>query len=435
MPKSPARGQVLLTAALLASLALAGCTSPEGGQASPTPSADSDSAPDTFDHPSQFDWGTATHLKAADGAPASLLSGYFEFVFGDNGQVQALDVRTGQRLWSAPLAATPGTWRCPTLAVDDNNLYAIAGDFSDQSGPVPVTLTAYAKDTGDVAWRFSPTTTKAPVSTECGNVLNYDVTPTSHGLLVMVSEAANDDGTAYTSYSDMLDATAGTLTWNSTSAVQAASGADSGIAVAATVAANGSQHTTVSTIDLGTGQLGDSVDDVTTPSGSWPPTYSLLGVAGGAQQIVKQVTKEASSGSLTTTTSLITEPAAGDATTTSSTLTLAGSDFDLCQLATSNTLVCTKISQPGVAYGVNLADGAVSWHHTYSTDPEPAPPLLFNGYLYGTTNGGTFALDADTGDVPHVSAAHQVTNVNGAGVTFDVTSGNATQCWWAPAVG
>ena len=380
-------------------------------------------------------------LSVADGTVTGLLDGSSYYFFDASAQISGLDARSDQTSWTAPLATATwpdNTWVCPVMADDAHNVYAMASNYQAGDGPVPVFLTAVDKTTGQVAWRYAPPTTQQSVATECGNVLNYSITPTQQGLLLTVFEWLGNNLNQYTGYSEMLDPATGAKLWHSNTEAQATSQGDFGLATSATTLADGSTQTTLTSIDLASGNLGATIEVITTPSGQWAPSYQILGQSGDDLVIAQQVMsiEDPPYGALRITTSILRVSSTTGASTVAP-MGLSDNDFDICALATNDMLVCNRLDQPTTAFGISLVDGTTCWHQTY-TDADDyesgVAPLLFGGYLYGTTSGGTFALDTQSGVVARVSLAHQLAAVNQNGAVFEVASDDGTQLWWAPAL-
>ena len=418
----------------MSGLLLAGCAAPV--VVTPVRSG----APDgrqfgVFVHPSQFDTVNTVRLTGADGSDDGVMDSFAYYTIDRFANVVDIDVRTGQSTWLAPLTGTTqpaGEWLCSDLVTDGAHVYAIAGDFQDSSAAVPVELTAFDKSTGALAWRYSPPTTQPPVATECGGALNYRLTTTSAGLLLSLSEAGQ------TNYSEMLDASTGAVIWRVDWAVQAIGRTPYGIAVGGGITPLGNTITTVWSIDLATGQTISTIDQASTTSPDWPPTYSLLGQIGDNLAVMRQVLSEPAQpdGAVTTTTSLLMMSATTGLTSPDATIELSDNDLDSCQLGSPTMLVCTRLGGDGLAFGLSLPDGSTRWQHTYA-DTANLLPMVFNGYLYGTPDNQPYVLDTATGGLLSQSNKYQRTiAVNQTGMVFSVTdaSGFAWQCWWAPAI-
>ena len=429
---------VLLAGLIFAGLVLVGCTAPaEISRMQPQPPTSSPSPTyATVERPSQFDLINTVRLAPADTTNPGILSDFTYYTMDANANVLGIDVRTGQTIWDSPLTSTDpppaNVWTCLSQVADAETVYTIASNYQNADAPVQVMLTAINQATGNVLWRYSPPTTQPPVATECGGALGYTITPTSHGLLLSVSEMVDDSPTTY---SEMLDAASGSVIWHSDTAVYATSSAVYGIALTSPVDAADAVL-----IDLTTGVTGATI--ATAEPGAVWPSYSVLGLIDGDLIIMQQalaITFDPKDpvGTTTTNTSIFRVSATTGLLPPKSTIQLADNDLDACLLATDLMLVCSRLSNPTMAVGVSLTAGSTQWEHGFADDPGGQPPLLFNGYLYGRTDGRAFVLDTSSGNVIAGGSYNQPVAVNQTGMVFSISDadGFSWQCWWAPAVG
>ena len=383
-----------------------------------------------------FDVMNTVRMADADTTGSGVMAGFTYFTTDEHASVFAIDVRTGLTAWTTPLtgsgSAGAKTWTCGAIAVDTTAVYAIASNYDNLDAPARVTLTAIDQATGDILWHYSPPTTQVPVPGECGDNLGYAITPTAYGLLLNISEMV--DGSPLV-YSEMLSLASGDIAWRTDTVVHAAASGAYGIATSAPAEAADAVA-----IDLSTGEPGAAV--ALAPPDAPSPAYSVLGQVGDDLIVSSQtldVTRDpqAPFGTTTTATSVFRVSAVTGLLQPKSEIQLADTDLNNCTMATDTTLVCDKLDDATTAVGISLSDGATRWQHAFTDDQSGRPPLLFNGYMYGTAGGRAFVLDADTGALVHDGTFHQPIAVNQTGMVFSVsdTDGYSWQCWWAPAVG
>ena len=469
-PAHPARlvPAGLAALAVLAVAAAGGCTSvmpPE----EPPPATTSPSFA-AFDPPARFDLDAAVRLKAVDETYQGTLDGFIYYTLDSNAVIWGVDVRSGDAVLSASL---PGydtgpidAWRCWQQVVDEARVYTIAANQQgDPQAPAPLELTAVDKASGEIAWRYTVPTTQPPLATECGATLDFSLTMTTAGLLVVFSERAaaeppedgENSGAAFTSQSVMLDPASGTVIWQASFAVQATGQAAYGIAVQNAGATDepGTDGTggtgaappapaQLVAVQLATGQPGPPIVVDQPGDATRPVSYQLAGQSGDNLVVLQQQTPAttgdtASSEAADMTTTILQVVAASGQLSDDSPVNMNDSDLINCQLASDALLVCTKASDQTTAAAVTIADGKTHWQHAFTGQPG-ITPLLFHGYLYGTNQPGSqaFVLDTSSGQIIQTGVYPQPIAVNPNGLIFSVNDGPqgpGWQCWWAPALG